>query len=57
VNRTFHESIALVRSGVIQVEPLISHRLPLADFAAGLELAEHDAHRMKVQYVIGGAEG
>jgi D-arabinitol dehydrogenase (NADP+) len=57
VNRTFHESIALVRSGVIQVEPLISHRLPLADFAAGLELAEHDARRMKVQYVIGGAEG
>lgn len=52
VNRTFHESIALIQSGAIQVEPLISHRLPLADFCEGFALAEHDPQRMKVQFSI-----
>jgi D-arabinitol dehydrogenase (NADP+) len=50
VNRTFPQSIALIRSGAVQVEPLISHRLPLDDFGHGLELAEQDPHRMKVQF-------
>lgn len=53
VNRTFHQSIALIESGAIQVEPLISHRLPLAAFRDGLALAEHDPQRMKVQFEIG----
>jgi 2-desacetyl-2-hydroxyethyl bacteriochlorophyllide A dehydrogenase len=52
VNRTFSESIALIQSGAIQVEPLISHRLPLADFSRGFEVAEHDPQRMKVQFEI-----
>jgi D-arabinitol dehydrogenase (NADP+) len=52
VNRTFQESIALIQGGAIQVEPLISHRLPLALFVEGLELAERDPRRMKVQFVI-----
>ncbi len=52
VNRTFQESIALIQSGAIQVEPLISHRLPLADFCDGFALAEHDPQRMKVQFEI-----
>ena len=52
VNRTFHESIALIQSGVIQVAPLISHRLPLSDFSQGFELAEHDPQRMKIQFEI-----
>ncbi|MBZ0299354.1 MAG: zinc-dependent alcohol dehydrogenase family protein [Anaerolineae bacterium] len=50
VNRTFHESIALIQNGAIQVEPLISHRLPLAQFCEGLTIAEQDPHRMKVQF-------
>ncbi|MBN1681613.1 MAG: zinc-dependent alcohol dehydrogenase family protein [Anaerolineae bacterium] len=53
VNRTFQESIALIESGAVQVEPLISHTLPLAQFAEGLELAEHDPKRLKVQFTIG----
>ena len=52
VNRTFQESIALIRSGAVRVEPLISHRLPLGHFSEGIELAEHDPKRMKVQFAI-----
>jgi threonine dehydrogenase-like Zn-dependent dehydrogenase len=52
VNRTFQESIALIVGGAVRVEPLISHRLPLADFAQALELAERDPRRMKVQIEI-----
>ena len=52
VNRTFQESIAMIESGVVKVEPLISHRLPLEDFAKGFELAQSDPKRMKVQYQI-----
>jgi len=52
VNRTFQESIALIQSGAVRVEPLISHRLPLDRFSEGLELAEHDPKRMKVQFAI-----
>jgi len=52
VNRTFHESIALIQNGAIQVEPLISHRLPLTQFCDGLEIAERDPQRMKVQFVV-----
>jgi 2-desacetyl-2-hydroxyethyl bacteriochlorophyllide A dehydrogenase len=50
VCRTFHESIALIASGAVQVEPLISHRLPLAHFADGLDVAERAPDRMKVQF-------
>jgi len=50
VNRTFQESIALIQSGTVKVEPLISHRLPLARFSEGIDLAEHDPKRMKVQF-------
>ncbi|MEP7291957.1 MAG: hypothetical protein ABI835_09245, partial [Chloroflexota bacterium] len=52
VNRTFPQSIALIERGAVQVEPLISHRLPLAEFARGMELAQHDPSRMKVQFAI-----
>lgn len=52
VNRTFQESIALIQSGVVRVEPLISHRLPLNRFNEGLEIAERDPRRMKVQFAI-----
>ena len=38
--------------GSVKVEPLISHRLPLEDFAKGFELASSDPKRMKIQYQI-----
>lgn len=50
VNRTFPQSIALIQSRAIQVEPLISHRLPIDDFAQGLEIAEKDPRRVKVHF-------
>jgi 2-desacetyl-2-hydroxyethyl bacteriochlorophyllide A dehydrogenase len=54
VNRTFPQSIAMIRSGAVRVEPLISHRLPLDDFNTGIELAQHGPKRMKIQFAIGG---
>ncbi len=53
VNRTFQESIALIQSNAVRVEPLISHRLPLSRFTEALELAEHDPKRMKVHLTMG----
>lgn len=53
VNRTFHESIALIQSGAVQVDPLVSHVLPLDDFVKALEIAAHDPNRMKVQLQMG----
>lgn len=56
VCRTFQESIALIQSGAVRVEPLISHCLPLDRFSEGLELAEHASERMKVQFICPTAE-
>lgn len=53
VNKTFQEAIALIEGGAVRVEPLVSHVVPLADFAEGLRLAEEDPARMKVQYAMG----
>ncbi len=50
VNRTFPQSIALIQSGTVQVEPLISHQLPIDDFVRGLEIAEKDPKRGKVHF-------
>jgi 2-desacetyl-2-hydroxyethyl bacteriochlorophyllide A dehydrogenase len=50
LNRTFPESLALLQSGAVRVEPLISHVLPLANFAEGLRLARSAPDRMKVQF-------
>jgi 2-desacetyl-2-hydroxyethyl bacteriochlorophyllide A dehydrogenase len=52
VNRTFHESIMMIGSGKINLRPLVSHQLPLEDFKEGLQLAQEDPHRMKVQFVF-----
>ncbi len=52
VNRTFHESIMMIRSGKINLKPLVSHQLPLTDFQEGLRLAQEDPQRMKVQYLL-----
>lgn len=50
VNRTFQASIALIEGGIVNVEPLISHTLPIEDIAKGFELAQSDPRRMKVQF-------
>jgi 2-desacetyl-2-hydroxyethyl bacteriochlorophyllide A dehydrogenase len=52
VNRTFPQSITLIQSGAIKVEPLISHRLVLDDFRRGLEIAERDPRRVKVHFTV-----
>jgi D-arabinitol dehydrogenase (NADP+) len=52
LNKTFHEAIALVQGGAVELAPIISHRLPLGDFQRGLELAEGDPQRMKVQFAL-----
>lgn len=55
VNRTFPQAIALIEHGAVQVEPLISHTLPLDAFIEGFELAQHDPKRMKVQFDLSDA--
>ncbi len=50
VNRTFPQSIALIQSGTVQVEPLISHQLAIDEFVRGLEIAEKDPKRGKVHF-------
>ncbi len=50
VNRTFPQSIALIQSGAIQVEPLISHRFELGEFAHALDVAATDPNRVKVHF-------
>lgn len=55
VNRTFQESIAMIQHGAILVAPLVSHQLPLTDFAEGMQIAQHDPKRMKIQYQINDA--
>lgn len=51
VNRTFHEAVALIQNGAVQVEPLISHQIPLDHFREAIDLAQHDPDRMKVQII------
>lgn len=56
VNQTFPDAIALIEGGAVQVEPLVSHVVPLESFAEGLRLAERDPDRMKVQYAMDESE-
>jgi threonine dehydrogenase-like Zn-dependent dehydrogenase len=55
INRTFQEAIAMIEGGVVDVKPLVSHTVPLTDFEAGLDLAENDPDRMKVQFDVAGS--
>ena len=45
---TFHEAISLLQNGAVQVEPLISHRLPLDQAAAAFTSIQRDPSRMKI---------
>lgn len=47
---TFHRAISLMRSGAVDVKPLLSHRMPIASFAGALELAASgDAFKVQIQ--------
>ena len=52
LNKTFLEAISLVRGGALKLAPLISHTLPIRDFEQGLQLAERDPKRLKVQFAF-----
>jgi threonine dehydrogenase-like Zn-dependent dehydrogenase len=45
---TFHEAINLLQNGVVQVEPLVSHRLSLEGAAEAFTTIQQDPSRMKV---------
>lgn len=50
LNRTFDRAIELARSPAFELEALVSHVVPLADFARGLDVARREPKRMKVQF-------
>jgi D-arabinitol dehydrogenase (NADP+) len=45
---TFQEAIRLLQNGVVQVDALISHRLPLEKGAAAFTSVQRDPNRRKV---------
>ena len=49
---TFQEAINLLQNGAIQVEPLISHRLPLERANEAFTTIQQDPRRMKVMITI-----
>ena len=50
LNKTFPESIALLQSGAVKVDTLISHKLALEQFEEGLQIAARSPTRMKIQF-------
>lgn len=47
---TFHQAIGLMRSGTVDVKPLLSHRMPIASFAEALQLAASgDVFKVQIQ--------
>jgi 2-desacetyl-2-hydroxyethyl bacteriochlorophyllide A dehydrogenase len=48
----FHPAIAWLESGAIDVKSLVSHFLPLEDFAKGLELSGGSGQALKVQHAV-----
>jgi D-arabinitol dehydrogenase (NADP+) len=47
---TFHEAIALIESGAVDVAPLLSHRMPIERFAEALSVAASgDALKVQIQ--------
>lgn len=50
LNKTFLPAIALIESGALTLEPIVSHALSVREAARGFELAERDPRRMKVQF-------
>lgn len=50
--RNSYQAVALLQSGALRVDDLISHRLPLADFLRGCELLEQGAEGVKKVMIL-----
>lgn len=50
LNRTFDEAIAVASTPGLELEALVSHVVPLAQFESGIHIARHEPRRMKVQF-------
>lgn len=53
LNRTFDQAINLAGTQGMELEALVSHVVPLVDFAKGMDIARNEPRRMKVQYGVG----
>ncbi len=54
--RNSFQAVAMLRARRVEVEPLISHRLPLADFERGVRLIEAGAEEVKKVLIFPHAE-
>lgn len=52
LNRTFDQATRLAATPGFELEALVSHTVPLAEFARGFDIAMHEPRRMKVHYEI-----
>ena len=52
LNRTFDRAIELARSPGMELDALVSHVVPLAEFARGLDVARREPRRLKVQFAM-----
>lgn len=57
LNRTFDQAIGMAVTPGLELEALVSHVVPLADFPRGLHIARREPDRMKVQYAVRGESG
>lgn len=57
LNRTFDEAISMATTPGLELEALVSHVVPLADFAKGMDIARTEPRRMKVQYSMSEGSG
>lgn len=57
LNRTFDQAIELARTPGMELEALVSHVVPLAEFERGMEVARTEPRRMKVQYAMPQRQG
>lgn len=53
LNRTFDQALGLAATPGFELEALVSHVVPLADFAKGIQIARTEPDRMKIQFNIG----
>ena len=47
VHRSFPQAPGMIKNGAVQVEPLISHRLSLANFRVGIEQKKKKSPSLK----------
>lgn len=57
VNQTVPRAAAMIQGGLVDVEPLVSHVLPLEDAQQAFRIAASDPERMKVQFDLSASGG